>query len=160
MKYRFAIALLIVAGVPACGTRTSTSAVNTLGVKAAIDSLWSGYAHASDQKDAAAFGALFAEDATLDYSGVPTRHGREDIQQFLVALYADVDPTGLRVEPEETKVSGSLAVQSGAFQESFNEKGVSKTEFGRFALIAEQQRDQSWKIHRLVAIADSTVESP
>ncbi len=160
MSSRFALAILALTLIPACVTRTISSAVGTLEVKAAVDSLWTGYAHASDRKDAAAFGALFAEDATLVYSGAPTQRGREEIQQFLVALYADIDPTGLRIEPEETKVTGSLAVQSGAFQESFNEKGVPKTEYGRFALVAEQQDDRSWKIHRLVAIADSTTASP
>lgn len=142
--------------ISACARQSTPSAVETMEVKAAVDSLWVGYAHASDRKDAAAFGTLFTEDATLVYSGESTVHGREAIQSFLAALYAPVDPTGLRIEPEETRVSGSIAVQSGAFQESFTRNGVPKVEYGRFVLIAEQGADGSWKIRRLAAMEDST----
>ena len=148
--------LAILALIPACTKETTPSAVEALEVKAAVDSLWAGYAHASDRKDAAAFGALFTEDATLVFSGATTVRGRGAIQTFLVSLYADVDPTGLRIEPDETKVSGPIAVQSGTFKESFLEKGVSKTEYGRFVLLAEQGKDRGWRIRRLAAMADST----
>src|SRR3972149_7389855 len=114
---------LLVLALPACERGTTPSPVTTLEVKAAVDSLWAGYAHASDLRDAPAFGALFIEDATLVYSGAPTARGREGIQAFLVSLYGDIDPTGLRVQPDETRVSGSMAVQSGTFEESFFEQG-------------------------------------
>src|SRR6185295_13789761 len=113
------VALLALAIIPACGPQTMRSAVGTLEVKAAVDSLWSAYAHASDRKDAGAFGALFTEDAVLVSAGVPTVHGRQAIQERLVSMYADLDPTGLRVEADETRVSGTIAVQSGTFEESF-----------------------------------------
>jgi len=152
----FLALLVILAAVPACRKETTPSAFESLSVKAVIDSLWTGYAHASDTKDAAAFGALFTEDATVTYSGVPTVHGRDAIQAFLVKLYADIDPTGLRVEPDETRVSGTLAVQSGKFQENFNEKGEEKTEYGRYVLVVEKGDGEAWKIRGLTAIADST----
>jgi len=154
------LTLLILALVPACGTQSTRSAVGALEVKAAVDSLWAGYAHASDRKDAAAFGALFTEDATLVCSGAPTVHGREAIQTFLVSMYADVDPTGLRVEPDETRVSEAMAVQAGKLQESFIEKGDPKLMYGRFVLVAELGTDRAWRIRRLVAIADSTARRP
>ena len=154
-------ALLILALVTGCNQQTSRSPVGTLEVKAAVDSLWSGYAHASDRKDAKAFGALFAEDATLIESGASSVHGREAIQNHLVSTYAAIDPTGLRIEPDETRVSGSIAVQSGAYEEAFNdEKGVAKARYGRFVLIAEQEDDRTWKILRLVSLRDSTGTLP
>jgi len=146
----------ILALIPACAGQPTPSAFESLAAKAAIDTLWTGYAHASDRKDAAAFGALFTEDATLVYSGAPTVRGRDQIQTFLASLYADVDPTGLRIVPEETRVSGPIAVQSGAFEESFNETGIAKTEYGRYVLLAEQGEGHEWRIKRIVAIADST----
>ncbi|HKW50834.1 MAG TPA: SgcJ/EcaC family oxidoreductase [Candidatus Eisenbacteria bacterium] len=150
-------ALICLAVIPACGQQTMRSAVGTLEVKAAVDSLWSGYAHASDRKDAAAFGALFTEDAALVYTGVATVRGRQAVQERLVSMYADIDPTGLRVEADETRVSGTMAIQTGTFEESFNEKSAAKTRFGRFALIAESERERSWKIRRLFVVVDSTV---
>ena len=149
--------ILILALIPACERGTTPSPVTTLEVKAAVDSLWSGYAHASDRKDGTAFGALFVEDATLVYSGAPTARGRDAIQTFLVSLYADVDPTGLRIEPDETRVSGSMAIQSGTFEEDFLEKGrIDRTKYGRYVLVAEQGKDRVWKIRRLVTITDMT----
>jgi uncharacterized protein (TIGR02246 family) len=154
------LALLVLAVIPACGTQTTRSAVGTLEVKAAIDSLWTGYAHASDSKDAAAFGALFTEDATLVSSGAPTVRGREAIQTYLASHYTGVDATGMRVEADETRVSGEIAVQSGTFEESFIERDAPMTRYGRFVLIAEPAKDRAWKIRRLVVLADSTVASP
>ena len=157
MKWSLAAPVLAALLLSACTTQEKPSAVETLGVKAAIDSLWAEYAYASDRKDAAAFGKLFTEGAVLDFSTAPTQRGRDSIQTFLARLYADLDPTGMRVEADETKVDGSLAVQSGTFQERYTEKGSENTKYGRFALVAELQADRSWKIQRLVAITDSTV---
>jgi uncharacterized protein (TIGR02246 family) len=154
------VGLLTLVLIPACGTQTTRSVVGTLEVKAAIDSLWTGYAHASDRKDTAAFGALLTEDATLVYSGRPTAQGREEIQTVLASIYAGIDPTGLRIEPDETRVSGLIAVQSGTFQDSFNDKGISKTDYGRFVLVAESEDNRTWKIRRLVRIDDSTRATP
>jgi uncharacterized protein (TIGR02246 family) len=151
-----ALLLLGVALVPACAERSTPSAVEGLAAGAAIDSLWTGYARASDRKDADGFGALFTEDATLVTSNAPTAQGREAIQKFLVSRYADIDPTGLRVEPDETRIAEGIAIQSGTFEERFLDKGRGRAEYGRFVLIAEQGKDHAWKIRRLVAIADST----
>lgn len=141
---------------PACSQQSAPSAVQSLEAKAAVDSLWAGYAHASDEKDPEGFGPLFTEDAVLDYSGVPTVRGREAIKIFLASLYVDIDPTGLRIEPDDTRVSGSTTVQSGVFMEHFIEKDTEKTEYGRFVLIAERGDGAKWKIRRLMAVADST----
>ena len=140
----------------ACGRQSAPSAVESLTAKAAVDSLWSGYAHASDEKDPERFAKLFTDDAVVDYSGVPTARGRDAITTFLTSLYIDIDPTGLRIEPDETRVSGSTAVQSGAFQEHYIEKNTAKTEYGRFVLVAERGDKDTWKIRRLMAIVDST----
>lgn len=124
-------------------------------VKTSIDSLWTMYATASDQRDSIAFESLFTEDAALVFSNAPTVHGRRAIGEFLAKLYAPIDATGFRVVPEELKVSGYLAAQSGTFEERFLQDGVEKTEYGRFVLIAERGSDKSWRIRRLAAIADS-----
>jgi len=65
----------------------------------------------------------------------------------------------LRVDADETKVSGTIAVQRGAFEESFNERDTAKTKYGRFALVAEPEK-QAWKIRRLVVVVDSTATTP
>lgn len=153
-----AVALLLAIGalIPACAKQTTPSAFEALSVKASIDSLWTAYAHASDRKDADAFGAFFTEDAVLVHTGAATVRGREAIQTFLASRYADIDPTGLKVDAEETKVSGPIAVQSGTFEENFLEKGAERTRYCRYVLLTEQGDDRAWKIRRLAAITDST----
>ena len=155
-----AFALLISGFISACTTQTSRSPVSTLTIKAAIDSLWTHYAIASDQRDAAAFGALFTEDAALMYSGAPTARGREAIQTYLASSYSGIDVTGWRVVPDETRVSGLFAVQGGTFEGSFLQNDKPMTELGRYTLVAEMQPDHAWKIARLTAIVDSTVATP
>ena len=124
-------------------------------VKASIDSLWTMYATASDQRDAIAFESLFMEDGVLVFSNAPTVRGRKEIGEFLAELYKPIDATGMRVVPEDLKVSGPLAAQSGTFEERFTEGDAAKTEYGRFVMIAERGSDKTWRIRRLTAIADS-----
>ena len=150
------LSLLILTVAAGCASNDVDSALQAAKAKASIDSLWTRYAVASDQRDAAAFGKLFTEQATLVYSGAATVHGRKEIGDFLALLYTGVDATGLRVTPEELKASGSLAVQSGAFEEHFIEADSQKTEYGRYTLLAERGADKAWLIRRLIAIADST----
>lgn len=150
------LAAMALLSLPACTRQSAPSAVESLTAKAAVDSLWSGYAHASDEKDSEGFAKLFTDDAVVDYSGAPTARGRDAITTFLISLYSHIDPTGLRVEPDETKVSGSTAVQSGTFKEHYIDQDKERTEYGRFVLVAERGDKDMWRIHRLVAIVDST----
>ena len=138
-----------------CARPSGTSSFNNLTVKGSIDSLWTRYANAADQRDSTAFGALFAEDASLVFSNAPTVNGRPAIQTFLGALYGPVDVTGFRVTQEDLKISGTMAAQTGTFTENFIEQNREKTEFGRFALIVERGEDGPWRIWRLVAVQDS-----
>ncbi|HEX7077909.1 MAG TPA: nuclear transport factor 2 family protein [Candidatus Eisenbacteria bacterium] len=155
MRFLFLL-LLVLAVVPSCGGNNLDTALEAAKAKSAIDSLWTRYAVASDQHDAIGFESLFIEDGTLVYDRAPTVNGRRAIGAFLDSLYRGVDATGLRIVPEDLQVSGTLAAQCGTFEESFNEAGKPKTEYGRFVLIADRGSDQTWRIRRLVALADST----
>jgi uncharacterized protein (TIGR02246 family) len=152
----FAFLLLFPILIAACSKEEEPSAFESLGVRAAIDSLWTGYAYASDQKDSTAFASLFTEDAMIMVSGQKTVQGRDAVASFLVRLYAELDPTGFRVEPDETRVSRTLAAQTGSFQETYIERNEERTRYGRYALIAEQGDKDVWKIRCLTAIVDST----
>ena len=148
--------MFALATLTSCATNDVDSALQAAKAKASIDSLWTQYAVASDQRDAAAFANLFTEDASLVQSGAPTARGRKAIADFLASLYTGIDATGLRVTPEELKASGSLAVQGGIFEEQFIEADSQKTKFGRYLLFAERGTDEAWRIRRLAVIADST----
>ena len=154
---RLFVALLAVAVlVAACGGGSDLGkTVQAAAVKASLDTLWSQYADAADRRDSVLFGSLFLDDAALVYSSAPTMTGRPAIQQFLFTLYSGVDLTKLRVVPEDLRVEGNLAVQSGAFQEDYQDGANMKSEVGRFTLVAQKGSQGRWQIRRLVAIADS-----
>jgi len=139
-----------------CASNDVDSAVQAAKAKASIDSLWTQYAVASDQRDAAAFERLFTQDATLSFQGSENLHGGKEIAAVLAARFKDIDATRFRVVPEEMKASGTLAVQAGAFERGFIQADSQKTEYGRYVLVAERGPDKAWRIRRLAGFADST----
>ena len=152
--------ILVLAAVvlASCARPSNTPSVNPLTVKGSIDSLWTRYATAADERDSTAFAELFTEDASLIFSSAPTIRGRASIQTFFGALYGPVDVTGLRVTQEDLKISGTMAAQTGTFEETFIEQNREKTEYGRFALVVEKGEDGPWRIWRLVALMDSLAQ--
>jgi uncharacterized protein (TIGR02246 family) len=152
---------LLLAIVPACGTQQQLdTTVQAATVRASLDSLWAQYAVSADQRDSLGFAALFFDDATLVVSNAPTITGRAAIEEFLVTLYTGVDVTALRVVPDDLRVHGPLAVETGTFEEDYTEAGTPKTQVGRFVLIAEPDARRAWKIRRMVAMADSIRTRP
>ena len=156
MRTLLGLVALAVALASCSATSDLDTASQAANAKAAIDTLWIHYAEAADRRDPILFESIFTEDATVVFSNAATVTGRPAVQEFLSSLYASVDVTNFRVVPEDMKVVGGLAAQSGTFQEEFTEEGQSKVEAGRYTLLAEQASDKSWRIHRLTAIADST----
>jgi ketosteroid isomerase-like protein len=155
------ILALLIAIVPACGTQQELdTTVQAATVRASLDSLWAQYAVAADQRDSIAFGALFFDDATLVFSNAPTVSGRAAIETFLVTRYTGIDVTALRVTPDDLRVHGPLAVETGSFEEDYTEAGAPKTQAGRFVLIAEPDAKKAWKIRRMVSMADSVRTRP
>jgi uncharacterized protein (TIGR02246 family) len=152
---RSTVVLLLAFALVSCGGAGTETALEISVVKTSIDSLWTMYATASDQRDAIAFASLFTDDAALMYSNAPNVNGKQAIGEFLAKLYTPIDATGLRVVPEDLKVSGSLAAQRGTFEERFIAENTEKTEYGRFALVAERGQDKSWRIRSLAAVVDS-----
>ena len=127
MLRRLALILVLLAFVPACTPQpTTTSTMRMLEVKASLDTLWTRYAFASDTHDAAGFGLLFAEDATLALPNVPTKRGLPAIEECLGQLYTGVDATALRVDQhlsgagerrDRSVGAAGLAARVGAFHQ-------------------------------------------
>lgn len=151
-----AVLSLLIAIVPACGTQEQLdTTVQAAAVRATLDSLWSQYAVAADRRDSVAFANLFLEDAVLVMDHTPTMSGREAIAKFLAARYVPIDVTAFRVRVDDLRARGPLAIETGDWEEEFTQNGAPKTQFGRFALVAEPDEQKIWKVRRLVAFADS-----
>lgn len=157
MRTLLGLVALLVTLASCSATSDLDTASQTANAKASIDTLWIHYAEAADRRDPILFESIFTEDATVVFSNAATASGRPAVQEFLSSLYASVDVTNFRVVPEDMKAVGGFAAQSGTFQEEFTEEGKAKTETGRYTLLAELGEDKTWRIHRLVALEDSTV---
>jgi len=149
-----ALILVLAALLSAC-SRDMDKTIQAANVKESLDSLWTQFAVAADQRDSLAFGALFEEDAALALPHTPTVTGRSAIEQFLAAHYRGIDVTAFRVTPEDLTVDGTLAAQAGSYEQDYIEGSATKTETGRFTLIAELDTHHAWKIRRLLAMADT-----
>jgi len=147
--------ILVLAALLSACSRDMDQTIQAASVKESLDSLWTQFAVAADQRDSLAFGALFEEEAALAFPHAPTVTGRSAIEQFLAARYRGIDVTAFRVTPEDLTVSGTLAAQAGSYEQDYLEGGAKKTESGRFTLIAEQDPNHAWKIRRLLAMPDT-----
>ncbi len=149
---------VVMVALASCAPESGPSAVDVVTARASVDSLWTHFADAADRHDAEAFGALLAENAVVVYSGAPSANGRAAAQAFLVSRRAGADVTALRVIPEDFKMSGFLATETGTLEEDYTEDGVEKTEVGRFLLAAQRGPDGVWRIWKLFVLVDTTVE--
>jgi ketosteroid isomerase-like protein len=157
MRTLLGLLALLVALASCSATSDLDTASQAANAKAAIDTLWIHYAEAADRRDPILFESIFTEDASVAFSNAATVSGRPAVQEFLSSLYASVDVTNFRVVPEDMKAVSGFAAQSGSFQEEFTEEGKAKAQRGRYTLLLEQGPDKTWRIHRMVAIVDSTV---
>jgi ketosteroid isomerase-like protein len=157
MRTLLGLLALLVALASCSATSDLDTASQAANAKAAIDTLWIHYAEAADRRDPILFESIFTEDASVAFSNAATVNGRPAVQEFLSSLYASVDVTNFRVVPEDMKAVGGFAAQSGSFQEEFTEEGKARAQRGRYTLLLEQGPDKTWRIHRMVAIVDSTV---
>ncbi len=148
-----ALALLLAAS---CGREPGPTLEDAAAAKDAVDTLWTRYALAANQHDAAAYDSLFTENAALVLDRTPTAHGLDAIKKTLASLYGPVSTTALRIQQEEFRMGGTAAFQGGTYEEDFIEGGQEKTRYGRFSLLAERGDDKRWRILRLMAFPDST----
>jgi ketosteroid isomerase-like protein len=150
-----ALALVLLLAV-SCSRESGQTLEDVAAAKDSVDSLWTHYAQAANRHDAAAFGALFAGDAAVSFSSAPTVQGRDSVQKFLAARYTPVYTTALRIQQDEFRAGGTIAFQSGTFQQDYNQGNLALTTYGRFTLLAERGDDKQWRILRLMAVADTT----
>lgn len=118
--------------------------------------LWNDYSRATREKDFDKFADLFTEDALIVFSTTPENvKGRPKIKDFAKSLYSGVKAKGIVVETDDIQHAGKLAVQTGRFVEEYTEAGKTVIEKGRFSCAISRGKDGKWKIHSLVAFADS-----
>jgi uncharacterized protein (TIGR02246 family) len=127
----------------------STPRYDTNADIAAIDKFWDAYAAAVSGADAAAFAALWTDDAIKMIPNVPVVIGKANIMAKFQANMA-VTSSVMTIKTEETVIAGNLAYSRGSYEQVATTKadGTSMRLVGKFLDILVRQADGSWKITR------------
>ena len=114
---------------------------------------------AANSKDAAAWAAVYAEDAIVLRPHAPAVEGREAIQKWLATLPSVSNAKGQGVE---AMGYGDLAYLRGTYSMTFAIPGVPTPidEQGKFLQIYRKQSDGSWKMTREIYNSDLPLPFP
>lgn len=127
-------------------------------VRAQIDSVWTKYSAAAVSGDADAIAQLYADSAYLVESGLPTIRGNAAIRSVVKEVLGGVRFLESSIRPELTEIAGDRVLQFGAYRDVLQSTGnPAEVVFGRFAAVLLRDSTSSWRLSRLIAVADSTV---
>jgi ketosteroid isomerase-like protein len=127
-------------------------------VRAQLDSLWAEYAAAAIAGNADAIVRLYTDSAYLVESGLPTVRGNGALRSVVKDVLSGVRFLESSIRPELTEVVGDRVLQFGEYRDVLQPTGKPvQVVVGRFAAVLERDSTASWRVSRLIAVADSTV---
>ena len=130
-------------------------------VRAQLDSLWVKYTSAAVAGDGDAIARLYVDSLYIVESGLSTVRGMTQLRSVLKEVLGGVRFQQSTISPEFTEVVGDHALQFGAYLDVIQPTGQPvQSVFGRFSAVFQQDSAGSWRISRLIAVADSTVAQP
>lgn len=130
-------------------------------VRAQLDSVWVTYTSAAVAGDGDAIARLYADSLYVVESGLPTVRGMTQLRSVLKEVLGGVRFQQSTINPEFTELVGDHALQVGDYLDVLQATGQPvQSVFGRFSAVFQQDSAGSWRISRLIAVADSTVTQP
>lgn len=153
------VAALLVAAActPKASDTPAVVAVDTAAAVSGINALRSSYPPAQIAGDAAAVAALFTEDATLDFYGIPRLKGRANIEAGLKQDYGMRKFTVTEITPIQTMVrSNEDGSEIGTYHDMYDVKGAKTHEWGRYVVGVRKDADGKWRLSYLMSFPDST----
>ncbi len=128
---------------------------------AQLDSLWARYSAAAVAGDAAAIAALYAEDAVLIESGLPTTRGRAAVEEVARGMLGSLRLLEVGIHPEPPEAIGDHVLQLGTYRDVLQQGNQPvQVVYGRFTALLQRDSTAAWRIRRLMAVMDSTVPRP
>jgi hypothetical protein len=128
-------------------------------VRAQLDTLWAQYSAAAVAGDGDAITRLYTDSPYLVESGLATIKDRAVLRSVVKDVLSGVRFLESSIRPEHTEWLGEQVAQFGQYRDVLQTTGQpAQVTFGRFAAILK--RDSTWRVSRLVAVADSTVPLP
>ncbi len=127
-------------------------------VRTQLDSLWAQYSAAAVAGDADAIAQLYTDSAYLVESGLPTVRGNAALRSVVKDVMGAVRFLEASVRPELTEIAGDRVLQFGTYRDVIQPSGQpAQVVAGRFAAVLQRNSTASWRVSRLIAVADSTV---
>jgi uncharacterized protein (TIGR02246 family) len=114
-------ALVVAATLPAQQIRQQGD--RTAAARVAIDRAWNTILELGRKSDAAGMASLYASDAMLIDTGLPTLNGRAAIEKALHDLFATSRFVGMTHEQDALTVDGDIAVETGIISPTWQENG-------------------------------------
>lgn len=157
-----AVALICPALGAACaGAPERTPAVDTSAVRAAIDTMWSGFTAAMVNADTVALRRYYTDSASFAESGVPTARGRAALVSGAAQALASMRYIESRFDSEVTELAGNRAFQVGTYRDVVQPAGQAPLEVrGRVAAALARDSAGTWRVAHLVVIRDSVRALP
>ncbi len=127
-------------------------------VRTQLDSLWAQYSAAAVAGDGDAIARLYTDSMYLVESGLPTIRGNAALRTAVKDVLAGVRFHESAISPELTELAGDHVLQFGTYRDVLQATGQSpQVTFGRFSAVLQHDSAGSWRVSRLIAVADSTV---
>ena len=127
-------------------------------VRTQLDSLWAQYATAAVAGDGDAIARLYTDSLYLVESGLPTVRGKAALRSVVKDVLAGVKFHEASIRPELTELAGNHVLQFGTYRDVLQATGQPRqVTAGRFSAVLQQDSAGTWRISRLIAVADSTV---
>ena len=154
-RLTFGAALL---GFACASPQRESPATDLAVVRSQIDSVWTKYSAAAVGGDADGITQLYADNAYVVESGLPTIRGNAALRSVVKEVLGGVRFLESSIRPELTEIAGDRVLQFGTYRDVLQSTGKSaEVVVGRFAAVLLRDSTSSWRVSRLIAVADSTV---
>lgn len=143
------------AGNSAGSTTTVTQAGDVTTARQMIDAANARFGPALVKNDTATIGGMYADNATLMIDGSPTMTGRAAILAGLGGYLSSIKLTDASVKSDAVEAAGDLAVETGRYDWTVQEKdGKVRHDLGRYLTVWQRQPDGNFRIIHDAAISD------
>jgi uncharacterized protein (TIGR02246 family) len=112
-------------------------------------------AEALNKGDVDSWMSLFASDAVVLPANSPAWRGTDGIRAGAQGMLSAITISGAVFRIEDVKVSGDIAVETGAYEmTSTPKKGKAMNDKGKYITVWQRQADGSWKVIRDIFNSD------
>lgn len=149
---------IVLVGLSCAAPRPDATPPDTSLVRIQLDSLWAQYSAAIVAGDVDAVARLYTDSSYLVESGLPTVRGNAALRLVVKDVFAAVRFHESSIRPELTELVGDRALQFGEYRDVLQSTGQpTQVAFGRFSAVLQKDSVGTWRVSRLIGVADSTV---